>query len=656
MRRDYILYTLLAIVAIAAGCQKDNETTCQEEAFETRHKIINVAEAAEKGVLAVKLTEESTLELERSVTRNDMTRSGVKSIDSRLDDISAENFSRIFKDSKYEDNLRRFGLHRWYAVHFQEGIDIEQAARTLSLSEGIEMVQYVYLPERPRKRVVAAQPESLDATRNLTSTLPMNDVGLKKQWHYNNDGALEHMVAGADINLFDAWRLCTGDESIVVAVIDEAFNYDHPDLKGNVWCNPDPTESKYLHGANFCVDENSTTWLPVTYDFVDPTLGEVGTHGTHVAGTIAAVNGNNIGVCGVAGGNNGKGGVKVMSCQIFHIKESFFAMANAMIWSANRGAHIAQCSIGYSPILSEKDWLKDYGYEAEAIDYFIELERIEGPISGGLVIFAAGNDGNSIFRGRQVKDQELLQAAYAPIIAVASTAADYTPAGYTSYGDWVDISAPGGEMDFGEQYGIYSTTVDNSYGYLEGTSMACPHVSGVAALGLAYAHKLGKRYSVEEFKSLLLSSGKYFENYLSGPKESAGWNYSTEYYTTVTLNLADYKGKMGGGLIDAYRLLISIEGTPIFAVGLDVECNIPLDELFGSYASNKGAEIEIWDRTLAEQKLGFEGRVIGDKLQVRCNKTGCEKVTLRAIVGESVVERELALVVKESVTQNGGWF
>ena len=88
------------------------------------------------------------------------------------------------------------------------------------------------------------------------------------------------------------------------------------------------------------------------------------------------------------------------------------------------------------------------------------------------------------------------------------------------------------------------------YAYMSGTSMSCPHVSGVAALALSYAKKLGKTFEPDEFRSMLLASVNDLDPYLTGVKK----------HNNGTMNLVEYKGKMGSGMIDAYKMLMAVRG------------------------------------------------------------------------------------------------
>ena len=239
--------------------------------------------------------------------------------------------------------------------------------------------------------------------------------------------------------------------------VDGGIDYDHEDLAGNMWHDPDRPAAT-VYGFNFL--DNSINILKTS-------------HGTHVAGTIAAVNNNGKGVCGIAGGDytNGQPGVKLMSCQIFKEDEDGGGRgATAIKWGADHGAVISQNSWGYTTL--------NYVPKSDiaAIDYFNTYAGFDeygnqvGPMAGGIVIFAAGNE-NSNFGA---------PGAYEGAIAVGSLGPDFYRAYYSNYGEWVDVAAPGGDYQKGHQ--ILSTLPDNKYGVMQGTSMACPHVSGVAAL------------------------------------------------------------------------------------------------------------------------------------------------------------------------------
>ena len=503
---------------------------------------VTIPADAEAGELIIKFSPEMSDILDQaqmSKTRGALaTRSGIPSTDEVLDILGSYSFERVFPvDAKNEARTREAGLHLWYTVKFDKGTDLKAAAKRLQQLGEISKVQTNGRIKRAyktdTKRIFLSEKAlQKKATRGAGDGLP-NDPGFDFQWHYRNLGegnyGFENLnpneakaQAGCDVNAAEAWKTCTGDPSIIVAVLDEGVMYTHPDLKDNMWCNPGETAqgdktdrdgNGYegdLHGYNFVENSGNITWADAN---------DSG-HGTHVAGTIAAVNNNGEGVCGVAGGDGTpNSGVKIMTCQLFSGQNlaTLAAEARAIKYAADNGAVILQCSWGYnsseSSILGgytpgpadEKEWAETYPLEKEALDYFINnAGSPNGIIDGGIPVFAAGNEyaANPAFPG-----------AYSKCVCVASLAADYTPACYTDYGSLVTLSAPGGDLEYygkigeaedeywgetAEQKGaVLSTMIKNgkpAYGYMEGTSMACPHVSGVAALGLAYAVKQNRHY------------------------------------------------------------------------------------------------------------------------------------------------------------------
>ncbi|MBR5101408.1 MAG: S8 family serine peptidase [Bacteroidales bacterium] len=357
---------------------------------------------------------------------------------------------------KFEKRTREAGLDRWYDVWFDEQTPLTKASLSLEQVPGVKEVEYRPITVRAFDNHVQYVSSSPDAAP-MAESLPFDDPQLNRQWHYYNPGTESGMAKGCDINVVPVWQDYTvGNPDVIVAVVDGGIDFEHEDLNANMW--RDPERPGEVFGFNFM--DNSVNILKTS-------------HGTHVAGTIAAVNNNGKGVCGIAGGDYaaGKPGVKLMSCQIFKEDEDGGSRgASAIKWGADHGAVISQNSWGYTTL--------NYVPKSDiaAIDYFNTYAGFDengfqvGPMAGGLVIFAAGNE-NTDFGA---------PGAYEGALAVASLGPDFYRAYYSNYGDWVNVAAPGGDYQKGHQ--ILSTLPDNKYGAMQGTSMACPHVSGVAAL------------------------------------------------------------------------------------------------------------------------------------------------------------------------------
>ncbi len=353
----------------------------------------------------------------------------------------------------FEARTRAAGLHRWYDVWFDEDTPLTKAAMSLDDVPGVMEVEYRPVTMKAYDETVTYASASPKA---IPEGFPFDDPQFNKQWDMYNDGSMAKSEKGCDVNVVPLWKTgVVGNSDVIVCVVDTGVDFDHEDLAPNIWSDPKRPD---VHGWNF-FDKSSNIIK--------------GEHGTHVAGTIAAVNNNGTGVCGIAGGDYAKGipGVKIISAQIFKDGEKGGGHgAEAIKWGADHGAVISQNSWGYDEI--------DYvpASDRGAIDYFNTYAGFDengnqvGPMAGGLVVFAAGNE-NKDFGA---------PAFYEGALAVGSVGSDFVRAYYSCFGDWVDVAAPGGDAQKGFQ--ILSTLPDNRYGQMQGTSMACPHVSGVAAL------------------------------------------------------------------------------------------------------------------------------------------------------------------------------
>ena len=488
-----------------------------------------------KGWVRIKLRDDA-----QALRVGTFTRGAMESGDPELDRIAASlgatEVRRVFHEGgRFAERRRKFGLHLWYDVKFDDTLPVSRAQAELGSLSAVAHVQPVYtirmfdagntLPEEAV--YVPAQRRAERAGAG-----PFDDPGLPKQWHYNNDGSGTKWVEGSDINLFEAWEVTAGDPSVIVAVTDHGVEYDHPDLAGNMWVN-----EAELNGTPG-VDDDNNGYVDDIYGWnviLDSGTINPGTHGTHVAGTVAAVNNNGIGVCGVAGGTGNGDGARIMSLAIFDsTSANAGSYPDAYAYAADNGAVISQNSWGYTSGVAMPQDVSD------ALDYFIANAGVDengnqtGPMKGGLLVFAAGNEGTPSAR---------MPAADPRTLCVTAMCSDYTRPNYANYSDDVDIFAPGGadgnDRNYSDADRVYSTDLDGGYSYKWGTSMACPHVSGIAALVVAHYGVGHPGFTVEECREILLRSYRSVSEYVE-PK---------------------YDGKLGVGLADAGMIFLEDAGT-----------------------------------------------------------------------------------------------
>jgi thermitase len=255
----------------------------------------------------------------------------------------------------------------------------------------------------------------------------------------------------------EAWNITTGNASVTIAILDTGVDQDHEDLRDKIVAN-----------KNF-----------TTSSTVDDLYG----HGTHVAGIAAASTNNGIGIAGVG-----------YNCSIMNVKvlddsgSGYYSwIANGIIWAADNGAKVINMSLGGSSSSSTLESAINYAWSKDVV-----------------IVAAAGNNGNT---------KPVYPAYYSNCIAVAATDESDAKASFSTYGTWVDVAAPG--------VNILSTLPNHknrigilNYGYLSGTSMATPHVAGLA--GLVWATPYGTsnanvRSRIESTADPIAGSGTYWQ-------------------------------------------------------------------------------------------------------------------------------------------------
>lgn len=638
MKKTLIMF--IALAAVSISCIKETDLNSDKNAPSAKILGKNSGEA-EQGTLLVKLA-----------TGTDI------SPEALVEGIEGASVTPAFPVQASKKAIAaKHGLDRWYIVQFDSEISLDETAEKIAALSQVECVQYNTLIERADSPVTIECPEDI-LTKAAASALPFNDPKLGVMWNLINTGdksISETALEGADVGVKDAWRLTAGDPRVIVAVFDQGISTSHTDLVDALWVNT--AESKGTEG----VDDDGNGYKDDIhgYNFADgkgkPVAKNGADHGTHIAGTIAATNNNGIGVASIAGGSGKGDGVRLMSCQVFKdsgSKASSSTIAKAFQYAADHGACIAQCSYGESgeTYNSDAEYIGGiHKAEYDAIQYFIDPENAncEG-VETNIVVFASGNYN---------QPASLYPGALKDCISVTAVGPDYLPGGYSNYGAGCDIAAPGGDIVRNSSEApcmILSTGLDRNnspaYVYKYGTSMACPHVSGVVALGMSYALKIGKKFTREEFISRLMTSAVNIDSYQTGSTMKL-WVDGGKYMET---DIFAKKNRMGTGLVNAWNFLMALEGTPSYLT-------TPGATLVIDAAGYAEYTLEMSAEDKAALGISSTPEIKNGKIEIVCSKTGAGKIRLTSSVGQEGqvngldFAQEISIVSRPAVTTNGGW-
>jgi subtilisin family serine protease len=300
-----------------------------------------------------------------------------------------------------------------------------------------------------------------------------NDPDFELQWYLHNIGQTGG-TEDADIDAPEVWDIEMGSSDIVIAIIDSGIDYNHPDLADNIWINEDEIPDNSIDDDNNGYIDDIRGWN--FYDNNSDPKDLFG-HGTHCAGIAAAVGNNGIGIAGVT-----------WNCKIMPLREtdevgldSWPAVIKAFEYAVDNGADIISLSIGgYADIQNIIEDAINYAYDR-----------------GVFLCAAAGNDN---------RDIRLYPAAFENVVAVGGTFHNDERSSFSTYGEWVDIAAPGTYIY--STMPTYHVTMNDLFGYTEtysygsGTSYSAPQVAGVAALLLSIDPIL----TPDELKELICSN------------------------------------------------------------------------------------------------------------------------------------------------------
>ena len=310
----------------------------------------------------------------------------------------------------------------------------------LALPEGADPLE-VCAALRGSDAVAFAEPN----TEGRYDGVP-NDPLFGQLWHLENVGQLGG-VPGADLSAVPAWDLSAGDPSIVVAVIDSGVEWSHPDLAGNIWTHPGEIAGNAVDDDGNGFVDDVRGW---DFEAADGDPSGIYYHGTAVAGVVAAVGGNGVGVAGLAGGSGTAPGCRVMPLCVGAFAPKSALLDDAIVYAADMGARVITLSLAVG--------------NSAAVNAALEYAH---DVKGVFIDCASGNNGNWVS----------YPADHPLVVAVGSTDRSDHKSAFSNAGPELRLAAPGEE--------ILMTTLGGGYTTSSGTSFAAPQVGALAALLLS---------------------------------------------------------------------------------------------------------------------------------------------------------------------------
>ncbi len=353
------------------------------------------------------------------VSGNDGPTTGIASVDEILD---TQAFLAVARALPAVEEGNAFGLDRVWSLKFADETDLDPLIAALNADPAVAYAEPRYVRTVSRRQSVAAPPV-VDGADEIP-----NDPSYSLQWGLTK------------VSAANAWDYTHGSADIPIAIVDSGTDLDHPDLQDDIWENTE--ELLGLPG----VDDDENGYIDDFYgwDFMDndgyPDPDPGSSHGSHCSGIASAVTDNGVGIAGLG-----------WNCPIMSVRAGtglyIYYGTEGINYAALTGARVISCSWG-GPTGSQ--------YEQDVIN--------DATARGALVVAAAGNESSSAPH---------FPSAFDNVLAVAATNPGDVRSSYSNFGEWVDCAAPGDQ--------IYSTVI-GGYGYMSGTSMACPLVAGLAGL------------------------------------------------------------------------------------------------------------------------------------------------------------------------------